>query len=319
MRVVKILIFGGGAVGLGIGSCLINAGADVDIFDRKPVADALRQNGLFRKGIFGEYRAEAGSFGATDSLNEIASDVYDYILICTKSYDTESAAESIRRELSGNIGGTKFVLVQNGWGNAEVFSRFFPKEQIFSARVITGFAKSGLNEVDITVHADAVHLGSLYNGNVSVLKDLCVLISKGGIPCELTDSIEKDLWAKMLYNCLLNPLGAILNVPYGKLGESENSREIMKNTAEEIFEVIKKTGYRTHWDTSAGYLEAFYSMQLPPTARHESSMLQDIKAMRRTEIDSMNGEVVRLGNKSGVDVKTNRTIYNIIKFIETRD
>ena len=315
---MKVLIFGGGAVGLGIGSCLIKAGADVDIFDRKPVADALRQNGLFRKGIFGEYHARAGSFGASDSMREMAANVYDYILICTKSYDTASAAGLIKKELPGNLRGTKFMLVQNGWGNAGIFEKFFPKTRIYSARVITGFAKGGPDEVDITVHADAIHLGSLYNANVSVLKDLCVLISKGGIPCELTDAIEKDLWAKMLYNCLLNPLGAILNVPYGKLGESDNTREIMKNIADEIFEVIKKSGYKTHWDTSAGYLEAFYRMQLPPTAKHESSMLQDIKAARRTEIDAMNGEVVRLGDQHGVDVKTNRTICNIIKFIEGR-
>ncbi len=314
---MKILVFGGGAVGLGIASCLIKSGADVDIFDRKPVADALRQNGLLRKGIFGEYRAAAGSFCAADSMKEISGNTYDYILICTKSYDTASAAELIRKDMPAVLNSaTKFLLVQNGWGNAEIFSRFFPKTQIYSARVITGFAKPTPDEVNITVHADAIHLGSLYNTNVSALKDICILISKGGIPCELTDSIEKDLWAKMLYNCLLNPLGAILDVPYGKLGESENTREIMKSIAEEIFGVLEKAGYKTHWKTADGYLEAFYEKQLPPTAKHESSMLQDIKAMRRTEIDAMNGEIVRLGNMNGIDVKTNRIIYNIIKFIE---
>jgi 2-dehydropantoate 2-reductase len=92
----------------------------------------------------------------------------------------------------------------------------------------------------------------------------------------------------------------------------------MKNIADEIFEVIKKSGYSTHWNTSENYLETFYKTQLPPTAKHESSMLQDIKASRGTEIDAMNGEVVRLGDKSGINVKTNRTICNIIKFIEGR-
>ena len=75
------------------------------------------------------------------------------------------------------------------------------------------------NEVEITVHADSIHIGSLFDGDLLCMEKLCELITKGDIPCEKTDSIEKDLWAKMLYNCALNPLGAILDVPYGVLAE----------------------------------------------------------------------------------------------------
>lgn len=313
---MKILIFGGGAVGLGIASCLIKSGERVDIYDRKNTIEALKENGLWRAGIFGEFHADSTEFGAYDSLIAASGTEYDYILVCTKSYDTAAAAEAISNSFSGNTDSTKFLLVQNGWGNAGVFTGRFPESQVYSARVITGFTKQKQNEVEITVHADAIHLGSLYHDKTAHLQELCDSITRGGIPCEITDSVEKDLWAKMLYNCLLNPLGAIFKVPYGRLGESGYTRAIMKKIAEEIFAVMDKAGYETHWESADGYLETFYSNLLPPTSAHEASMLQDIRAGRRTEIDAMNGEVVRLGERHGVPAPVNRTIYSVIRFME---
>ena len=169
-----------------------------------------------------------------------------------------------------------------------------------------------------TVHADSILIGSLYNSDIDILGDLCKSITIGGIPCKYTDSIEKDLWAKMLYNCLLNPLGAIFNVTYGELAESENTCLIMKSIAEEIFRVIAAAGYRTHWNDVNEYLQTFYARLLPATAKHEASMLQDIKTHRRTEIDAMNGEIVRIGKEYNLNVDVNRTIFNIIKFIESK-
>jgi len=236
--VMRALIYGGGSVGLGVGSCLIRAGADVDILAREEAVAALRAEGLFRRGIFGEYWAEAGRFGSYSSLDEIKGRVYDYILVCVKSYDSLSSAEDIsRREfLLGEEG--KIVLFQNGWGNAEVFLSFFGRERIYNARVITGFRRVGPNEVEVTVHADSIHIGSLFGYDLGVIEGLCGLISEGGIACEVSGDIEKDLWAKMLYNCALNPLGAVLDVRYGALAEHEFTRVIMGGIVEEVFEVM---------------------------------------------------------------------------------
>ena len=92
-----MLIYGGGAVGLGLGSCLLKAGAKVDIIAREETVAALRKEGLIRRGMFGEYEAGPEAFGSYVSLEDVGEKAHDYILVCVKSFDTKKAA----RELTG--------------------------------------------------------------------------------------------------------------------------------------------------------------------------------------------------------------------------
>jgi len=171
--------------------------------------------------------------------------------------------------------------------------------------------------VEITVHADAIHIGSLFSADLSVIQPLCRAINLGDIPCESTNSIEKDLWAKLLYNCALNPLGAILGVPYGALAEAASTRTLMDWIVEEVFVVMVAAGYQTHGQEPQQFLEIFYSRLVPDTAEHKSSTLQDITAGKRTEIDALNGAVLRLAQEHGLAVPYNRAVYNLVRFLET--
>jgi len=316
VAVMRVLIYGGGSVGLGIASCLIKAGAEVDIIAREATVRALQNSGLTRRGIFGDYHAEAQRFGSYCSLEDVHGISYDYILVCVKSFDTSMAA----RELSGHkrlFGGeAKIILFQNGWGNAELFLSFFERGQVYSARVITGFRRVEKNTVEITVHADSIHIGSLFGGDLACVERLCEFISKGDIPCEVTSDVARDLWAKMLYNCALNPLGAVLDVPYGVLAESEFTRAIMNGIVREVFGVMAAAGYQTHWQKAEDFLEVFYNKLVPDTAEHKSSTLQDILANKKTEIDALNGAVMKLADKHQMEVPYNLVVYNIVKFIE---
>jgi 2-dehydropantoate 2-reductase len=316
---MKVLIYGGGAVGLGIASLLLKSKDQVDIVARENTVSTLRKHGLVRTGIWGDYSAEPAAFGSYTSLGEIGEKTYDYILVCTKSFDSSNAAKDLSQYDSLFGEKTKIVLFQNGWGNAEIFLSFFDKERIYNARVITGFSRPKENVVTITVHADSIHIGSLFNKDLECIEKLCQSIDKGGIPCEATHEIEKDLWAKMLYNCALNPLGAILDVPYGELAEHESSRIIMKGIVEEVFEVIKVAGYQTHWQSPKDFLKVFYKQLVPDTAKHKSSTLQDILAKKKTEIDALNGAVIKLAEKHKVHVPYNLSVYNIVKFIEAKN
>lgn len=316
---MKAIIYGGGAVGLGIASFLLKSKNQVDVIARRNTVLALRKYGLVRTGIWGDYSAEASAFGSYVSLKEIGENDYHYILVCTKSFDSFEAAKDLSQYDSLFGKKTKIVLFQNGWGNAEIFQSFFEKEKIYNARVITGFRRPKANEVTITVHADSIHIGSLFNEDLVCIEDLCRSIDKGGIPCEATNEIEKDLWAKMLYNCALNPLGAILDVPYGVLAEHESSRIIMKGIVEEVFEVIKASGHQTHWQSPNDFLDVFYKQLVPDTAEHKSSTLQDILAKKKTEIDALNGAVIKLADKHEVHVPYNSAVYNIVKFIEAKN
>jgi len=315
---MKVLIYGAGAVGLGLASCLLKSRAEVCLLTRPNTVRELRQGGLNRAGIFGQFHAEPNSFAAYQSLDEIRNTTFDFVLVCVKSFDSAEAAEDLSRHRGFFGQNTKIVLCQNGWGNAEKFTAHFPNERIYSARVITGFTRRKPNEVEITVHADAIHIGSLFGCDIACVEPLANAIAAGGIPAETIPDIEKDLWAKMLYNCALNPLGAILDVPYGSLAENTYSRDLMNHIIEEVFAVMTAAGFRTHWSCADGFLKIFYGKLVPDTAKHKSSTLQDIAAGKKTEIDSLTGEVLALAEKHHIDVAYNRAVYAIIKFVEAR-
>jgi 2-dehydropantoate 2-reductase len=314
-RPIRVLVYGGGAVGLGIASCLLHSGNDVDILARPQTVAALESEGLIRTGIFGRVHVKPGAFRCYQTLDEACNRLYDFILICTKSFDSPCVARDLA-EHSHCIDHATIVLFQNGWGNAEVFATCFDKRRIYNARVITGFHRHRANEVEITVHADSIHIGSLFGESAEAVDRLCHAISAGGIPCVKTDAIEKDLWAKMLYNCALNPLGAILGVPYGVLAEHAPTRDLMDQIVEEVFAVMTASGYSTHWQNACDFLQVFYDRLVPDTAEHESSMLQDITAGKRTEIDALNGAVIRLADDHAVAVPYNRAVHSLIKFLE---
>jgi 2-dehydropantoate 2-reductase len=315
----RILIYGAGGVGLGIASCLIKSCQSVDLIARPSTIEALKMQGLLRTGIFGSYRAEPQQFRCFTSLPEIM-DVrpYSFILVTTKSFDSAAAAADLQAHTSLWDRSTCIILCQNGWGNAEIFTRFFPQEQVFNGRVITGFRRVTLHEVAVTVHADQILLGSLFAEPAERLQSLCQAIVQGGIPCGLSKDIGKDVWAKILYNCALNPLGAIFQVPYGLLGESQDTRMMMDTVIDEAFAVMQAAGYQTHWPTSQAYRDIFYQKFLPATYHHCSSTLQDIQAQKRTEIDALTGAILQLAEGKGLAVPYHRMLYGMIKFLEER-
>ena len=140
----------------------------------------------------------------------------------------------------------------------------------------------------------------------------------GGLPAETTPRLAELLWEKLLYNGCLNPLSAICGVSYGALGETPETRAVMRDVAYEIFDVMRAAGHRTRYADADAFLKALYEVLLPPTAAHESSMLQDLRAGRRTEIDALNGAVVRLAEAHGRAAPTNRTLCELVRSLEAQ-
>jgi 2-dehydropantoate 2-reductase len=304
---LKVLVVGAGAVGLGLASFLLQSGCRVSLFARDDTE--LVKNGLYRVGIFGEFHSDSFDmfYGPTKDTK------FDFVLVCVKSFDTVNIGRKLQEWLPNS---SNIVLCQNGWGNAEILSIYF--QNVFNARVITGFIRPQKNKVDVTVHAEPVHLGSLLGGNLDCLKPLAKALNEGGLPSVVTPYIAKDLWAKMLYNCPLNALGALLDVPYGLLGEKENTREIMEAIVNEVFAVMRAMDYETHWENAHIYLKEFYGKLLPSTYEHESSMLQDLRAGKVTEIEAINGVVVREGEKRNIVVPYNIMVCNLVRFLQDK-
>lgn len=311
---MNFLIIGAGGVGIGLASSLKSQGVNVSIFARGETAKSIRENGIKRIGLFTHYSFD--TVNVYKDYNDI-KEQFDYICIASKTTANKDIADNLKNHKDILKSTGKIIIFQNGFGNDEEYLKYFTKKQVYCARVITGFKRPERYVSEVTVYTEPILLGSLQNQPIESLKEVADLITASGIRCELTHELDKYLWAKMLYNCTLNPLGAILNVTYGQLTENEYTLEIMNNIIDEIFEVIKASPYETLWESADEYKDIFYSKLIPDTYNHYSSTHQDIQKRIPTEIDSLNGKVIALGKIHKVNVKTNRIIYNMIKAIES--
>ncbi len=312
---MNILVIGAGSVGIGLATSVASQGADVSIYAQEKTAKAIKENGIKRTGLFTHYEIE--SVPVYETYDEIPKNHFDYIFIASKTIANEDISNNLNEHRDIFKDNTKIIIFQNGFGNDEPYLKYFTKKQVFSARVITGFTRHERHISEVTVYTEPIQLGSLQNENPECLQEIADLITASGIPCETTYEVDKYLWAKMLYNCTLNPLGAILDVTYGQLTENPYTLEIMDNILDEIFEVIKASPYETFWQDSDEYKDLFYSKLVPDTYNHYSSTHQDIQRKIPTEIDSLNGKVIQLGRQFNIDVSTNELIYNLIKAIES--
>lgn len=313
---MKILVIGAGAVGIGLAASLMSQNADVSIYARGETAKAIKKNGIKRCGLFENYSFSSDEVKVFSEYRDIAKNSFDYVFITSKTTANDDISQKLNEFRDILKTDFKIIIFQNGFGNDNAYLRYFDKSEVFCARLITGFARHDRYISEVTVYTEPIQIGSLQNQDPKDLKEIADMIAASGIGCELTDEVDKYLWAKMLYNCALNPLGTILDVNYGKLTENEYSKEIMDRIIDEIFDVINASEYETFWDNSEEYKKIFYNKLVPDTYEHISSTHRDVKRKIKTEIDSLNGSVIELAERYDIDVSTNRIIYNLIKSIE---
>lgn len=314
---MKALIIGAGAVGVAIATSIANENIETALVARGTTADYIAKNGVKRTGIFGEMSVPADKIKVYRSYSEI-EDAYDYVIISAKTLANREIAKEISEHESIVAQDGHIVIFQNGWGNDDVYTEYFGKEKVYNARIITGFEKEEPGISKVTVHTAPILLGSLFGFDNKCMEPLAHAINASGIPSEVSDTIEEALWAKMLFNTTLNPLGAILGTTYGAMSEIDNAVEIMDRMIEETYSVMDAAGYKTYWPDAAAYKEVFYSKLVPDTYAHRSSTLQDMEKGIPTEIDTLNGCVIRLADKYSVQVPVHRVIYNIIKSMEKK-
>ena len=304
---MRILIFGLGALGCAFAGFLKKAGHRVFGIGRERIIKPIREKGLKITGIWGEHSIELRE--VFKSVDELPTKDFDLVILTVKSYDTEKALEELKK-----VNFKYLLLAQNGYGNYESAIKVFGKEKVILGRVIFGAEIPSPGEVKITVIADDVVIG---NPDKAIpegeLRKIAETINSAGIPTRYEAEVYKYLWDKILYNSALNPLGALLETNYGTLAELPETREIMNRIIGEIFDVAKAHNIGLFWNSADEYIEHFYKKLIPPTAEHYPSMLQDIKAGKRTEIDALNGAIVKLGKEKGIPTPVNETITNLIK------
>ena len=314
---MKLLIVGSGAIGSILGGFLHKSGADVTLAGRGEHLMAIQSQGLHITGIWGEFtlrdiRTMEPSAAAQPDLRQH----FDAILMCVKSYDTAAAAAAYGGLLKKD---GVCVSFQNGMGNMEVIAQVVGDARTGGARVIFGSEILGPGHVNVTVYADQIVVGPYKPGHPEqnkLLDRLAQSIDTAGIQACYMDDVYPHLWAKMFYNCPLNPLGAILKLTYGELVGHAPIQLIMNDVVKEAFAAAKGIGVNLPFDNHMDFMRFFYDVLVPSTAGHRASMLQDIEHGKRTEIDALNGAVVQYGERLGIPVDVNRTLVRLIKGIE---
>lgn len=311
---MHVLIYGAGALGQALGCMLAAAGNEVTLIIRKRFLPVLEESGLSVSGIFGNFHVDPMRLNLSTSIGYTDGSSIEAVLITTKSYDTAAAINDIKT-LRGCT--CPIVSMQNGCGNVEQLIDNFGPERSFGARVITGFEIASPGQISITVSADDVHVGAATGGSITGQAALLAkTIADAGLPCIAVEDIHLSLFAKLLYNCALNPLGAILGVPYGALAEQQETSAIMDLVIEETFNVIEAMGKRLAWKNAEEYKSHFYQDLIPATRQHRSSMLQDLEQGKPTEVEALVGYVSENGRRCNIPTPSCDLLGRMIRFKE---
>jgi 2-dehydropantoate 2-reductase len=309
-----ILVAGAGAIGSVIGGMMHAAGHDVTLLGRRAHLDAIARDGLRISGLLGE-RTVRGIALADEPAR--LSRRFGVIFCSVKSYDTETVARTLTENLADD---GMIVSMQNGLGNIEALIDRFGRRRVLGARVIFGAEMLAPGTANVTVFAQPVAIGpapGLHREDSAALESranaIAEMIDAAGIPAVGVGDIMPVLWTKILYNVALNPLGAILKLHYGALADDPDLRPIMDRAIEEAFAVAQALGVALPYADDSEYRNVFYEQLIPATYNHRPTMLHDLHIRGRTEIGALNGKIVELAERRGLDAATNRMLTQLVR------
>jgi 2-dehydropantoate 2-reductase len=231
---------------------------------------------------------------------------YHLIIILVKSFDTESVAQSLAGRINPQ---TPVLTLQNGLGNAEALAAHLNPEQILAGITTFGALRESPGEVRLTGRGEC-EIGAWKPKGEPFLPPVLELFQRAGVDCRLTANVSTALWKKLAVNAAINPLTAILRVPNGALLELKALEPILGMVAEEVWRVAAQQQIAL---PTPPELREEICRVCRLTAANRSSMLRDVEQGRRTEIDSINGAVARLGFEQGVLAPVNEALAGLIR------
>ncbi|MBP3124918.1 2-dehydropantoate 2-reductase [Thalassospira sp. ER-Se-21-Dark] len=295
---MKIAVMGAGAVGCYYGAMLARAGHDVTLIGRPNHVEAMNRDGLLLDfGSSQEYVTVAGN---TDAAGVAGADM---ILFCVKSTDTIEAGEQIKPFISANV----IVLsLQNGVDNARRLGGVLGQPVIpVVVYVATSMGGPG--------HVKHHGRGELVIGPSAQSQAVVDTLVPAKIPVEVSDNAEGALWAKMILNCAYNALSAITQLPYGEVVQGVGVWDVMRNAVDECLAVAKGCGVTVPGDVWGAIEKIAETMP-----GQFSSTAQDLARGKASEIDFLNGYIVRKGAELGIATPTNLALHALTKLQETK-
>ncbi len=302
---MKIVIVGPGALGLLLAANLARTKNEIWILDK----DAARAKKIAEDGI----KTENGNAASRLKVNA-ASDAKEIneaglIIICVKCYNTEEALKNVKTIIGEN---TYVMSLQNGLGNLQLISELVDNDRIIGG--VTYHGATLINDMTVRHTGKGETIIGQENGKVlGEIRDVAAILTKAGFPAKITKDINSAIWSKLVINVGINALSAITRLKNGALVENEYTREIMRRAVAEAVKVAKKKRARLTYDDPIQKVEAVCKA----TAGNLSSMLQDVLSGELTEIDYMNGAIVRQAKSLSIKTPTNEMLVELVKTIET--
>ena len=293
---MQVAVIGAGAVGCYYGGLLLKAGHDVTFIGRPAHVDAINAHGLLldTQSFKGHLPAKAAADAAS-----LASP--DLVLFCVKSADTEEAGRSMAACLRPE---TSVLSLQNGVDNPQRLQKV-TGHPVIPAVVYVGSEMAGPGHVR---HHGG---GDLAIGAAAASEALAQTLGAAGIRTTIADDIEVTLWSKLVINCAFNALSAVAGISYGPMLEVEGTRDVVASAVQEAVMVARASGVSIPEDI----LERI--LKIPAAMPNQmSSTALDVARGKPSEIDFLNGYVVRRGAELGVPTPTNQALQVMVKLAE---
>ncbi len=294
---LKVAVMGAGAVGCYYGGMLARAGHEVVLIARPQHVEAIDRDGLrMETTTFDEHVRLAAS---TDPSAVRGANL---VLFCVKSTDTESAGALLRPHLAPDA---LVLTLQNGVDNADRLRTVLPQHAVAAAVVYVATEMAGPG------HVRHHGRGELVIEPSSASEAVAQALIAAGVPTEISGNVRGALWAKLILNCAYNAVSAITQLPYGKTVAGEGVKDVMRDVVAECLAVAQAEGVQVQGDVHAAVAKLTASMP-----SQFSSTAQDLARGKRSEIDYLNGLIVKRGEVLGIATPANRVLWALVKLME---
>lgn len=306
----RTAVLGAGAVGCYYGGMLARAGAPVTLIGRPAHVEAIRRDGLLLDTL--QFREHVKT-DATTEPGAVAGAAL--VLVCVKSGDTEAAARSIAPHLGGDA---TVVSLQNGVDNAATLARIVPCP-VVPAVVYVATALSAPGVVEHFGRGDLLigPMNAAQAADAALAQRLHAVVdlfAAAGVPVTISPDVMRELWNKLMVNCAYNAVSGLAQQPYGAMVGVPEVVELQRAVVREVVAVAQAEGVRLDLEAS---LQAMARIAGAMPAQM-SSTAQDMVRGKRSEIDHLNGTIVRLGSRHGIAVPANQALFALVKLVEAR-
>ena len=326
---IKIGFIGAGSIGTLFGAYLASVSSiknsiEVILFCREAHADAINNKGLRltvdqnTKVITNIKAFESLEHYTASSIQELEKP-FDYLFLTTKTYDIEGALVQYKKIIDSC---KWFVILQNGIGNEDIIKEHYPFEKIIRAVTSNGALLKMPGEILHTgkgvtkLGFPFLHTVNLGNNVLDAiqceLNFLTELLNNSGLETIQVDDINRECWEKVFVNIGINAFGALTRLKNGQLLKIRSIKLLMAEAVKEA----KKVAKLKHINLSnTDYVGIMYDVA-KKTSENKNSMLQDVLKGKNTEIDFLNGKIVKYAQELGIDVPINEVLTSLIRGLE---